>query len=190
MKKPRILVLALVVAVMLMGAGYAAWTNTLTIGTRVTTGTLDVNFASGATALVYKTASATQTDVQSDSIAHPNTGVVDTMLNGSVVPDSKTVTVDNLYPGAHVVVTIPVVSASTIPVIYDATTSSITDHNSTTTFSNPHVNVARVGTPPALTTNGSTGNLVYTIDVPSSETGFMNGTVTFDINTTWKQFNE
>lgn len=44
MKKTRVLALVLAVAVMLMGAGYAAWTDSITATTTVQTGTLDVQF--------------------------------------------------------------------------------------------------------------------------------------------------
>lgn len=45
MKKTRFLVLVLVVAVMMMGAGYAWWNQTLTVNATVSTGHLDVAFA-------------------------------------------------------------------------------------------------------------------------------------------------
>lgn len=45
MKKYKFIALALVFAVMLMGAGYAYWTETLTINSTVSTGDLDVRFA-------------------------------------------------------------------------------------------------------------------------------------------------
>lgn len=44
MKKSKFLVLALAVAVMLMGAGYAYWQEDLTIGNTITTGKLDFTF--------------------------------------------------------------------------------------------------------------------------------------------------
>ncbi len=44
MKKTRFLVLSLAVAIMLMGAGYAYWTETLTISNTVTTGALELDF--------------------------------------------------------------------------------------------------------------------------------------------------
>lgn len=44
MKKGRLLALTLVVAVMLVGAGYAYWSEVLTINTTVDTGELDVQF--------------------------------------------------------------------------------------------------------------------------------------------------
>lgn len=44
MKKYKFITLAMVLAVMLMGAGYAYWTETLTISSTVTTGELDVQF--------------------------------------------------------------------------------------------------------------------------------------------------
>lgn len=45
MKKYKFIALALVLAVMLMGAGYAYWTETLTISSTVTTGDMNVVFA-------------------------------------------------------------------------------------------------------------------------------------------------
>lgn len=45
MRKYKFIALALVLAVMLMGAGYAYWTETLTISNTVSTGDLDVRFA-------------------------------------------------------------------------------------------------------------------------------------------------
>lgn len=44
MKKSRVLALTLVVAVVLMGAGYAYWSETLTINNTVKTGELDLQF--------------------------------------------------------------------------------------------------------------------------------------------------
>ena len=44
MRKPKFLALALVVAIMLMGAGYAQWTDVLTIENTVTTGDMNVEF--------------------------------------------------------------------------------------------------------------------------------------------------
>ena len=43
-EKTRFLVLSLAVAIMLMGAGYAYWTETLTISNTVTTGALELDF--------------------------------------------------------------------------------------------------------------------------------------------------
>jgi len=45
MRKYKFIALAMVLAVMLMGAGYAYWTETLKISTTVSTGDLDVRFA-------------------------------------------------------------------------------------------------------------------------------------------------
>jgi len=44
MKKTRFLVLVLVVSIMLIGAGYAYWNETLKINTYFKAGNLDVNF--------------------------------------------------------------------------------------------------------------------------------------------------
>lgn len=44
MKKPKLILLTLVVAIMLVGAGYAAWQETLTISNTVSTGELNMEF--------------------------------------------------------------------------------------------------------------------------------------------------
>lgn len=53
MRKYKFIALALVLAVMLMGAGYAYWTETLTVSGTVTTGDMNVVFAPANIAGIY-----------------------------------------------------------------------------------------------------------------------------------------
>jgi len=102
MKKSRYLALVLVVAIMLMGAGYAAWTDQVVITNNVETGFLEVQFID------------------------PNFS--STELSGSayvnlqpVVRDKKTVqfTLSNLYPGAVFSTLTEIQNKGSIPVKFD-----------------------------------------------------------------------
>lgn len=108
MKKTKFLALVLVVAIMMMGAGYAAWQETLTINHTVSTGNVDVELANGGIV------------VHQDSKASNGDGLART---ATVVGNEQeaTVTLTNLYPGAKVVATIPVKNNGTIPVRYIST---------------------------------------------------------------------
>lgn len=79
MKKTKYLALTLVVAIMMMGAGYAYWSETLTIENTVNTGELDVIFVE-------------PTNVVGEDTYQPN---------ADATPDGHgmIVTYDNIYPG-------------------------------------------------------------------------------------------
>lgn len=104
MKKSRFFALILAVAVMLMGAGYAYWTDSVTFSNTVKTGQVE---------LAYDTTNAGSIKVgpnfNDKAIA---TGSV------SYSEDKKTATVElnNLFPGAIGEVTLVVKNLSTIPV--------------------------------------------------------------------------
>ncbi|NLO39451.1 MAG: hypothetical protein GX115_08290 [Ruminiclostridium sp.] len=85
MKKTRFIALVLAVAVMLIGAGYAWWSETVTLNTDVTTGVLDMDIVSF-------------TSEQSQNVTITN-------ANGNIGldaddTDSLDVNINNLYPGA------------------------------------------------------------------------------------------
>jgi len=109
MKKTKFLALVLVVAIMMMGAGYAAWQETLTINHTVSTGNVDVDLANG-NIVVYSTEDATTPD-----------GLTNRKAEVVGNEQEATVRLTNLYPGAKVVATIPVTNNSTIPVKYLST---------------------------------------------------------------------
>lgn len=110
MKRIRFLALAMVFAIMLMGVGYAAWTDTITVNTTVKTGTFDVQF--------------TQPEASKlDGTAVPGfgsrIGVYPGTAFSAVLTDSDTITVNagNLYPGAEFQVVTRASNAGTIAAI-------------------------------------------------------------------------
>lgn len=119
MKRTKFLALALVVAVMMMGAGYAAWTDQLVINNSVSTGHLNVYLEEG-TVEVYESDVAVDVDGLDRDYAEALVDVAD--------DHQVNVTIDNLYPGAVAKVTIPFYNDSTIPVkLDDVTFGTITD---------------------------------------------------------------
>lgn len=110
MKRSRVIALALVVAVMLMGAGYATWYDTTTLTGTVRTGNLDMQI----------TAATTRTgDNQAQNEAHPEDTwhMYDWTHANSINHDANSVTVDfkDLYPGGVVQVDMTTENKGTIP---------------------------------------------------------------------------
>ena len=99
MKKSKFLALVLTVAVMLMGAGYAYWTDSVKINNTVKTGNLEVKLEQG--------------DIEVSEYA---CGCVD--LDPCDAHTAK-VRLCNLYPGAKAHVSIPFKNVGTIPVKFD-----------------------------------------------------------------------
>lgn len=110
MKKTRFIALVLVAAVMLIGAGYAAWTDQLTITNTVNTGYLDVFFVIGEGTEILEVSDYVEAYVTYDY----DTG--EGVDNG---PDIANVIINNMYPGAEVFVELTIENDSTIPVIVD-----------------------------------------------------------------------
>lgn len=107
MKKTKMIALTMVVALAMVGAGYAAWTDTLNFQQDVNTGHLDVHFVdlnNEEVALVdpYMTA-------QSDYS-------MDVENNGQNQWDNAKLTINNVYPGAKYNIQVLMKNNSTIPV--------------------------------------------------------------------------
>lgn len=164
MKKTKFLSLVLVVAIMMMGAGYAAWQETLTINHTVSTGNVDVDLANGA-AKYYKN----MTIATEDGLVRSGSSVV-----GS--EQEATVTLTNLYPGGKVVVTIPVINNSTIPVKYKTTTSEGVP---------AWLNITHEQT--ADLAVGDTGKIVITMEV--KDDAEENANATFKLTPVYEQWN-
>ncbi len=116
MKKTRFLVLALAVAVMLMGAGYAWWSETVTITTDVTTGYLDVDLA----AVTPNTASSDYVGVTVTPVSS-----IEGNDNGEVC----NIDVTNLYPGAFGSGIVAVKNTGTMKVKLGKPIVTFTDNN-------------------------------------------------------------
>ncbi|UWG98624.1 hypothetical protein LPY66_07485 [Dehalobacter sp. DCM] len=117
MKKHKILVAALAVAVMLMGAGYAYWTQTITIANTVSTGYLDVQFISDSDG-----------DWDDGYIAHIPGDLV--TVNSDISTDKQTLsfTVGNFYPGAGAYLKFVVRNTGTVPAKIANVTGTITEN--------------------------------------------------------------
>jgi len=103
MKKTRFLVLALAVAIMLMGAGYAWWTETVVIHTDVTTGKLEVE--------IDDASASADRDIL---VAEP---VIGTDIFGR---DQVKFKFDDMYPGSSAVAVVKVKNTGTMAVRIDS----------------------------------------------------------------------
>ncbi len=103
MKKVKILAFAMVIAVMMMGMAYAAWTDQLVLQTTVQTGIMDVNYIQGD-GLPY---------IEADDYVNASVSF-DPADEGN---DTLNVSISNLYPGATATLSLGIVNDSTIPVI-------------------------------------------------------------------------
>lgn len=120
MKKAKFLALVMVFAIMLMGVGYAAWTDKVTLNTTVSTGVFDVDFTSvSAKALneadIFNIPSQIK-NLQSNLDCHA--------VDHKTKSDRIIVTAGNLYPGASFQVDAKVTNTGTIPAILNNVTAS------------------------------------------------------------------
>lgn len=116
----------MVFAIMLMGVGYAAWTDKITVKTTVATGEFDVDF----TAVSFEALNevdifeiASQIDDESDAVLDEESGD-----NGDIA-DKIIVNVANLYPGASFKVVADVTNTGTIPALLDKIYVSGAEHD-------------------------------------------------------------
>ncbi|MGB9662125.1 MAG: hypothetical protein ACPL5F_08930 [Moorellaceae bacterium] len=123
MKKVRFISLALVLALALMGAAFAAWTETINVNGSVATGNYDVTFSSSST-----NDEGTTVDPGLDK----NVGQSVATLGA----DSKsiTVTASNAYPGYNAIVTYKIKNTGTIPL--KVNNAVITNTNAQITVTN------------------------------------------------------
>ena len=100
MRKMRLMVIVAVVALLVVGAAYAAWTSRVTISANASSGEMDVEISSVSVGNVSE-----YVEFGPDSIA--------------ISEDKKTATVSikNLYPGAEANATIVITNIGTIPVM-------------------------------------------------------------------------
>lgn len=110
MKKTRILALSLIVMIMLVGAGYAAWTDTLKITNTVKTGEMNVEFVDA--------------DFDGTRLAPIVTGLE---VGGNYLiptihlddPKNITVRVENMYPGTGILYDAVLKNKGTVPAVID-----------------------------------------------------------------------
>lgn len=166
MRKTRFLAMILVVSLMLMGAGYAAWTDQVVISNTVATGNLDVELQSGGVVAVNDTL----TNRTAEYVINKDSDQEN---------DLATVTITNLYPGAEATVTIPVKNIGTIPVKLDTVIENYDDANA-------NYSLTPITAPAGLNVNES-GNITYKVTVNNDAPE--NNTIQFDVTVSYKQFN-
>ncbi len=110
MKKGKIIALALAAGITFMGAGYAAWTDNVTIQTTVATGTLDYTFADAENVTLYSDHGMTKQDT---TVAHAAVSY-ETDGEGEAT-DKAIVTITNAYPDAAAKVELTLTNTSSIP---------------------------------------------------------------------------
>jgi len=138
MKKVGLLILALVVALGALGAGYAAWSESLTVTGTVTAGNLDVDFAVASNDPTGtndpKTGSWNTNSIEWNSTDRwgYDAASTDVTLNptsdenaDAVTSNTLTITVTDVYPGYKSSVALAVTNNGTIPV--KVSTGTITD---------------------------------------------------------------
>lgn len=120
MKKVKIIALVMVFSIMLMGVGYAAWTDKVTLNTTVSTGIFDVDF----------------TQVSANAINEPDIFNIDSQIkdlgsnldaeaiDNGTASDRIVVNAGNLYPGASFKVDAQVTNTGTIPAILNNVTTT------------------------------------------------------------------
>lgn len=118
MKKTRILALAVIVAVMLMGAGYAAWTDRLTINNTVGTGELKVEFVDDE---VFPLIGDFDYTLEENNY-------IESSINQND-PKTTTVTISNMYPGNLVFYEALFENKGTIPAVVSGVDVKFTTPN-------------------------------------------------------------
>ena len=131
MKKVRVLALTLIFALGLMGAGYAYWTDTLTINNSVSTGELNVRFVDQN--VTRGGDNQVGTNDAGQRIAYWESYVKHEGLNNgpATIVSDKTVTteVTNMYPGAYAQYYGTIENNGTIPAVFADATVSFTGKN-------------------------------------------------------------
>ena len=164
MKKSKVLAAALIGAVISMGAGYASWTDALSINNSVTTGNLDVDFVTpGPVAFNADNAGFAKGEVKA-------------------AENDATITLTNLYPGATATVTLPVKNNGSIPV-----------KNGNFDFTGQPDWLTITPDPASQASTlavGETKDVVVTMTVNDKAPNVLNTTQTFKATATYDQFNK
>lgn len=138
MKKAKLVALSLAASVMIMGAGYAWWTDSTTINGTVTTGTFKVEYgtklteSSGNNKMFHDAIGAKNVDYIDHSISKDDTNGV----NKGLKIDFK-----DLYPGALGTFGFNIVNLGSIPALFDTIGVDFTEGS----FVSENVNVTSLG---------------------------------------------
>ncbi len=121
MKKSKIIASILILSIMLMGAGYAIWTDSAKITNTVNSGNMNVEFVSTSeTCPLIHLPNIGNLEIGSD--------YVESSINLDE-PKTITVTVDNLYPGTGVLYAAKFENKGTIPAVIENVEVNFTEDN-------------------------------------------------------------
>ncbi|WP_027717940.1 hypothetical protein [Desulfovirgula thermocuniculi] len=168
MKKAKFAALLLVLAFALMGAAFAAWTETLNINGSVATGNLDVAFSS-----------ATSNDPQGTNDPDQNYDVGVTTATISDDQNTLTITAANTYPGYTATVTYKVKNTGSIPVKLTGVTVNNSHSQITVSATQPNNAIIPVG-------GEWEGTITHTVNDNAAE----NATYTYTATVNAVQFNQ
>ncbi|QOX62835.1 hypothetical protein FRZ06_05485 [Anoxybacterium hadale] len=117
MNRRKMIIAAIAIAIMLLGTGYAYWTETLTISNSVSTGYLDVKFID-ADAWDYD---------DSETFLHRSNLVI---AHKTIASDGQSIslTVDNLYPGAGASLDFLVENTGSVPAKIGTVTGTVIEN--------------------------------------------------------------
>lgn len=117
MKKTRFLILALVVAVMLVGAGYAWWSESVQISSTVNTGYLDVDAQNPTAYTEFLSGNLLGKDIYLPDNNYSKAGIAFVPSTDSQNDDdSVTVTFSDMYPGSKGTAKFDIINNSTMGV--------------------------------------------------------------------------
>lgn len=143
MKKVKLLAISLVISIMLMGVGYAAWTSTSNITTSANTGSFSIRLEKDDSGTVtYK--SDYENDGHYDNQYTDNIYakvIYNSVSNPSGGSSSASIIFKDLYPGSTAISDIKVTNNSTLPIKYGTINYSISAPNSGSVISNDKIHI-------------------------------------------------
>ncbi len=171
MRKVKLLIAVLVCSVMMMGVGYAWWSDSITMATTAKTGDLDVDFVKG--------------EVRDKSGKNIVEGEVKKLYTK---PDYIYCELDKLYPGAEVIVDVTVKNTGDLPVKLKSITFS--DKNTGSWDLDSQIDCELVG---SYDTLGVNEEKTYKVRVTVEENAndfYQSKTANFNIHFNWEQWNK
>lgn len=220
MRKVKLLIAVLVCSVMMMGVGYAWWQDSITVATTVNTGDLNMEFKDGSSIIeqsgyitgsfefgeeeITETVTVRELKCCWPECNREHTHTIwchihnDSCYKEVQKPVSNTVdnkkvlecTLNNLYPGASVVLRIPVKNAGSIGAYFDKVT--ITDVAGNDIGKLKCELIEEEGYTSEIKPNGTKAFKVRVTvtDGKRYNNDSQDSTATFKLNFFWKQFND
>jgi len=191
MKNKKFITAVLVLSMMLMGAGYAAWTQDFTVTANVNTGHLDIGLA-----VVDGSDDDILGDVAISTVMPDLTVVANTYASGSVAVDTTvgayaaTATLERMYPGAVAEFDIVVSNTGTVGIRLDNIGTAVLNTDATLGTYNIEASIANGSNDIAVGGTETVHYVVTFIDGDDDVSENLSGKVNLSIPVTYKQFNQ